>query len=213
MKLLFCPFELKALDDEGTFSGYGSVFKKKDAYSDIVAPGAFANTLAEAEKSGIMPALLWQHNPTLPIGVWEDMREDKRGLKVTGRLVLETQKGAEAHALMKAGALNGLSIGFETVTSEADEKKRTRTLTEIKLWEVSIVTFPANDAARVQAVKSYETIRQFEAFLRDEGGYSHAQARAIAACGFKPNAEPRDEDELARFDLALKRRWADINSN
>ena len=204
---LDCPFEFKLDGDEGTFSGFGSVFGVKDSFSDIVAKGAFKRTLAEAKASGNMPALLWQHIPSQPIGVWEDMAEVSRGLKVTGRLVLETQKGAEAHALLKAGALNGLSIGFNTVTSEMNDKKRIRTLTDVDLWEVSIVTFPANGKARITQVKnSPENIRDFEAFLRDEGRYSHRTAKLIASRGFIEPPGPRDEDELAELISLAKRR-------
>ncbi len=211
---LDCPFEFKLDGDEGTFSGHGSVFGVKDAFSDIVAKGAFDRTLSEAAKSGNMPALLWQHDPTQPIGAWEHMAEDKRGLKVVGKLALDVQRGAEAHSLLKMGALNGLSIGFNTVTSELDEKKRIRKLTDVDLWEVSIVTFPANGKARVTAVKSTpETTREFEAFLRDVGGYSHRAAKLIASRGFIEPPGPRDEDELAELISLANRRGVFSNSN
>lgn len=208
-KRLHCPFEIKGVGEDGIFSGYGSVFGVTDAFSDVVAKGAFTRSLKEASDAGVMPSLLWQHDPTQPIGVWEVMREDARGLYVEGRLALETQQGREAHVLLQMKALNGLSIGFNTVTSELDEKQRTRTLTDVELWEVSIVTFPANGAARITTTKTApETIREFEAFLRDVGGYSHAAAKAIASGGFKPKADPRDEDELAELAHALSRRGA-----
>ena len=109
--------EQRAIGDDGTIEGYGSVFNVVDDWGDIIVPGAFAATLAAHKAAGTMPAMLWQHRDAEPIGVWTDMVEDSRGLRVKGRLVLEAPRGKEAHALLKAGALNGLSIGFISRTS------------------------------------------------------------------------------------------------
>ena len=103
--------QIKSSED-GPIEGYGSVFGVKDSYDDVIAAGAFAATLAAHKAAGTMPAMLWQHDPDKPCGVWDEMSEDSGGLKVKGRLALETEKGKEAHALLKMGALNGLSIGF-----------------------------------------------------------------------------------------------------
>jgi HK97 family phage prohead protease len=143
------PFELKQITETGTFSGYGSVFGVEDSYQDIVMPGAFAKSLRSRK-----PAMLWQHNSDQPIGVYETAREDQKGLYLEGKLVLEVQAAKEAHALMKAGAMDGLSIGFRTIAYEYDEKTNIRKLTEIELWEVSPVTFPALDVARINDVKA-----------------------------------------------------------
>jgi HK97 family phage prohead protease len=143
------PFELKKLSAEGQFSGYGSVFGVEDSYMDIVMPGAFAESL-KARK----PAMLWQHNPDQPIGVWTEAREDKTGLYLEGQLAMKTQAGAEAYELMKMGALDGLSIGFSTKVAEYDDKTSIRRLLQVKLWEVSPVTFPANEEARIENVKA-----------------------------------------------------------
>ena len=181
---LTARFELKQLSDEGEFEGYASVFDVMDDMRDIIAPGAFAATLREKGTSGIK--MLWQHNRSQPIGTWTEMHEDKRGLFVKGNLVMGVQQASEAHALMKAGALDGLSIGFSTVTATWDDDELTRTLTEIDLWEVSPVTFPANDAARIEAVKAIdriETSRDFERFLRD-AGFSRTFATALTNHGF-----------------------------
>lgn len=176
--------ELKA-DEKGVIEGYGSVFGNTDSYGDIVAPGAFSRTLASAEKSGQMPAMLWQHNPDEPIGVWTSMKEDKRGLFVTGQLA-DTQRGREALTLTKMGALTGLSIGYSTVKFEYDQAKDVRTLTDVDLWEVSPVTFPANDKARISAVKSASemTEREIEEILRD-AGFSRKEAKAFIADGLR----------------------------
>lgn len=204
------PFELKALNEEGAFEGYGSVYGTLDTYADVVASGAFKRTLREHKKAGTMPAMLWQHRPSEPIGVWTSMKEDGKGLFVTGQLAVKTSLGADAYELLKMKAINGMSIGYQTVQSTIDDKKKIRTLTDVDLWEVSLVTFPANTDARIQAVKAegIKTIREFEDFLRDEGGFSHAAAKAIAASGFKAKPEPRDEDELASLMAAAQKRWA-----
>ncbi len=191
--------ELKAIDEQGTIEGYGSIFGNVDSYGDVVAKGAFTRTLAEAKDAGRMPAMLWQHNPDEPIGVWTSMREDAKGLYVKGQLA-DTQRGREALALIKMGALTGLSIGYSTVRSEFDNNADVRFLTDVDLWEVSPVTFPANDRARITAAKSADikTRRDFEGFLRD-AGFSRADAKRIASHGFE--ADQRDADEASNDDL------------
>jgi HK97 family phage prohead protease len=97
--------------------------------------------------------MLFQHDPAMPIGVWKDIREDSRGLFVRGRLMPEVAKAREVLALMRAGAIDGLSIGFRTVRGRTDAKSGVRRLIEVDLWEISVVTFPMLPAARVSAVK------------------------------------------------------------
>lgn len=141
-----------ATDDEaGTFSGYASVFGEPDSYGDTIKPGAFKKTLAKRSATG-GPSMFWNHNPDTPIGVWTELAEDARGLKVTGRLVTETTRGAEALALLKAGAVNGLSIGFRAKASERGPNGG-RILTEIELVEISLVSLPAASKARVTSVR------------------------------------------------------------
>jgi uncharacterized protein len=177
-------FELKSINADGTFEGYGSVFGVKDSYDEIVAPGAFADTLNTHRSNGTMPALLWQHRSGEPIGVYTSMSEDQIGLKLQGRLALKTQRGAEAYELLKMKAISGLSIGFQTREDSFDRLTGIRTLKRVDLWETSLVTFPANDSARVQGVKSGLTIRDAEKALR-EVGFSQSDAKAIVASGFK----------------------------
>ena len=148
------PFELKALGEDGSFAGYGSVFGVADEFADTVAPGAFARSLALHARAGTLPAMLWQHDSRQPIGIWSGLREDRVGLQVSGRLALKTRGGAEAYELLKLGAVSGLSIGYVAVASHVDERTRQRVLVDIELWEVSLVTFPANPMARVTAVKA-----------------------------------------------------------
>lgn len=176
---------VKDVGEDGTFEGYGSVFGVKDSYREIVAAGAFKDSLAEHKKAGTLPALLWQHDADKPIGVYLEMREDDKGLFVRGKLNLETQLGREAYSNLKMGALNGLSIGFMPVKSTYDDEKRERTLTEIDLWEVSLVTFPANGKARVEGIKAnFAEMTRFadvERHLRDVYDVSQSEATAIVA--------------------------------
>jgi HK97 family phage prohead protease len=165
-------FEIKAVNADGTVEGYGSVFGVKDSYADIIQKGAFVKSIAAHREGKSMPAMLWQHDASQPIGIWTEMSEDANGLKLKGKLAMDTVKGSEAHALLKMGAINGLSIGFMAKQSSYDEETEIRTLTEVELWEVSLVTFPANTKARVTNVKSadeLQTPKDAERFLRDSG--------------------------------------------
>ena len=182
-------FEIKAVNADGTVEGYGSVFGVRDNYDDVIAKGAFIQSLKDHKAAGTMPAMLWQHDADKPIGVWTEMVEDEKGLRIKGQLAMETVKGKEAHALLKMGALNGLSIGFMSKEWSYDRETEVRTLTAIDLWEVSLVTFPANDEARITEVKSLlqrgETPppSKVERALR-EVGFSGSQAKAFMAKGY-----------------------------
>ncbi len=130
--------------------GYASRFGAADQSGDIVTAGAYAASLAAMSRTGRRVKMLWQHNPVEPIGVWEEVREDETGLFVSGRLLPEVARGREASALIAAGAIDGLSIGYRTVKSGKDDRGR-RLLSELDLWEVSLVTFPMLPTARVGA--------------------------------------------------------------
>lgn len=203
----FC-FELKSINDTGTFEGYGSVFGVKDSYSEIVAPGAFAETLEKHKSAGTMPALLWQHRSGEPIGVYTSMSEDSIGLKVSGQLALKTSRGAEAYELLKMGAISGLSIGFMPREDSYDKLTGITTLKKVDLWETSLVTFPANDAARVQGVKSIESIEDLksaEQYLRDSG-LSRRESVAFIARIKSLGQSDSDEGGMKEIVEALKRR-------
>ena len=176
-------FEIKAVNADGTVEGYGSVFGVRDNYDDVIAKGAFIQSLKDHKAAGTMPAMLWQHDADKPIGVWTEMVEDEKGLRIKGQLAMETVKGKEAHALLKMGALNGLSIGFMSKEWAYDRDTEVRTLTAIDLWEVSLVTFPANEKARVTNVKSADemaTPKDAEKVLRD-AGFSKSDATAFVS--------------------------------
>ena len=186
--------ELKYHGDEearGTLSGYASLFNEVDQGYDMVAPGAFSKSLVGGRKV----KMLWQHDPKQPIGVWDEIREDDRGLYVKGRILPDVQKGAEALALLQAGGLDGMSIGYRTKQADMDPNEGVRLLKEVDLFEISLVTFPMQETAKVTDVKSIATIREFERALRD-AGFSQTEAKAIAAEGFKGLADHRDGAEL-----------------
>ncbi len=188
-KFLEIGFEIKKLDQNGSFEGYGSVFGVEDFGGDIVAKGAFSKSLAHTKKKGKKLPILWQHNPSEPLGVYEELKEDEHGLFVKGQLLIDdVVRAREAYALMKAGAITGLSIGYSVNKYERDEETGIRTLTELDLWEISHVTFPMNDDARINAVKSkldkceLPSLKEFEGFLR-EAGFSKSEATAVANHG------------------------------
>jgi uncharacterized protein len=130
--------------------GYASLFGKTDQGGDVVRQGAYAASLKRLAVKGGRVKMLWQHDPAQPIGVWDEVREDAKGLWVKGRILTEVEKGREAVALLAAGAIDGLSIGYRTVKAERDGKGQ-RLLSELELWEVSLVTFPMLPEARVAA--------------------------------------------------------------
>lgn len=195
-----------------TFSGYGAVFGNVDSYGDVLAPGAFAESLREAKGSGIWPAMLLQHGGGIgsaedmtPIGIWTAMEEDSHGLKVEGKLA-DTQRGRDLYTLMKMqprSAINGLSIGYtpvEWATRTKPEEPR-RTLKRVRLWEVSPVTFPANPKARVTDVKSAAP-SEIERTVRDALGLTRSEAKAFMAEGFAGLLRLRDAGEDDRDNLA-----------
>ena len=184
-------FEFKAVSDDGFFSGYASVFDKVDSYGDIVRKGAFVESISEWEAKGKMPPILWNHDPSDPIGVYTKMQEDDKGLFVEGRLLIDdVPRAKQTHALMKAGVIDGLSIGYRVKEYLYNVDEEVTDLIKLSLREVSIVTFPANPETRIEAVKSrldageLPTLPEFEKFLR-EAGFSKSQATAIAGHGLR----------------------------
>ena len=178
-----------------SIAGYGAVFGNVDAYGDVIAPGAFAKSLAAHKSSGTAPLMLLEHGDApLPIGVWEEMSEDGHGLQVKGRF-LDTTMGVDAWKAAKAGAITGLSIGYRPTEFELRSKPDDprRTLKAVDLVEVSLVGMPANSKARTTSVKSAAeiiTIRELEDALRD-AGYSKNDALAICS-RFEAKTDRRD---------------------
>jgi len=198
------PFELKTIQtltgddgvEVGVFEGLASTFGNQDMVGDVVEPGAFAATIARPGRI----KMLWQHDARAPIGVWEDIRETAAGLEVKGRLVLQVQRAREALALLKAGAVDALSIGFSVMRGGADfdRERGLRRIKAVELWEISVVTFPANPAARVDRIKAraraggLPTEREFERLLMRDAGLSRSQARTVLTSGYKALLSTRD---------------------
>jgi len=161
MKYRDLDIEIKDIgESDGTFVGLASVYGNEDLGGDIVEPGAFTKTLSE--KGGEVP-LLWQHNMREPIGIGR-LTDTQKGLEIQGKLILTVGKAREAYDLMKNRVIKGLSIGYDSVRDEIKDKKRL--LKELKLWEVSVVTFPMNELANVQSVKSEDVLARIEALER-----------------------------------------------
>lgn len=214
-ELKLAPTEAEGM----TFEGYGAVFGNVDSYGDVIQPGAFADSLSAAKKSGTWPAMLLQHGgwgmgaeDMTPIGIWTELSEDGIGLKVQGKFA-ETMRGKEAYALLNMQprpAIDGLSIGYiaKEWSQRSKPEEPRRTLKKVDLMEVSLVTFPANGKARVSAVKSLDDIASLadaEAFLREVGGLSKSQAVAFIA-RVKAAAGRGEPDTLAELREALEKR-------
>lgn len=220
MKTKDFSLQVKELTEDGTFEGYGSIFGNVDSYGEKVMPGAFVESLARHKREGSSVLMLWQHNPNEPIGVWEDLAEDAKGLWGKGRLILEVQKAREIHALMKRKAIGGLSIGYRE--TDTDQDGTVRILKKLELYEISPVSFPANRRARIEAVKSERMeafarrlrdgdpmpIKEFEDILR-EAGVPKSMAVAIASHGYakaiRSESEGSKANEQAAFLKALLR--------
>lgn len=215
MKTKDFSLEVKNLSEDGTFEGYGSIFGNVDSYGEKVVPGAFVESLARHKREGTAVLMLWQHNPDEPIGIWEDLAEDAKGLWGRGRLLTEVQRAKETHILMKARAIRGLSIGYREV--EADQEQGIRVLRKLDLWEISPVSFPANRRARIESVKSERMeefarrlrdgdpmpIKEFEDILR-EAGVPKSMATAIASHGYAKAIRSESEGVKASELAALR---------
>lgn len=199
---------LKAVGTDGAIEGYASVFGVRDSYDDVIAAGAFLASIKAHKAAGTMPAMLWQHMADEPIGIWTEMYEDAKGLFIKGQLCLDTARGKEAHALLKLGAINGMSIGFVSKQWAYDRETDVRTLTEIDLWENSLVTFPANEKARITNVKSATDVaapKDAERILRD-AGFSKADATALVSRVMRMGEERRDSVESTTKALKAAQR-------
>ncbi len=164
----FCESEKELSVVNGTrIEGYASLFERIDNGGDVVSKGAYARCLSELIRSGRSVKMLWQHDPREPIGVWDEVIEDDIGLYVRGRLLAELSRAREAAVLIEAGAIDGLSIGYRTRRSARDKSGR-RCLSELELWEVSLVTFPMLADARVDAKRQHaDTLHDLAVAIED----------------------------------------------
>lgn len=192
-------FDFKQINEEGEFEGYASRFDVEDDFGDTVKPGAFSETLRKKGIAGIK--LLAHHDRREIIGVWNELKEDKIGLFARGSLFGDETKIRDR---MKAGALDGLSIGFRTVTQEVtDPKTFTRDLIKLDLFEISVVTFPALESARITDVKELPTKRDLERLLTRDAGLTRSEAQAmINGKGFNQIVAMRDAGAGSEQQLA-----------
>lgn len=210
----FVPLDLKEVSDEGVFEGYASKFGDRDQGGDTVIRGAFKNSLRSRKANGIK--MLWQHDPSYPIGVWDEVSEDSKGLYVKGRLLTSVSKAKETYELMKAGVIDGLSIGYRTIKALRDDATGERQLKELDLWEISLVTFPMLQSATVTSVKGDWNKRDVERILRD-AGMPNAMAVKLIAGGWNAantsdgQGDPDDglpglAESIRQMNETLKRR-------
>lgn len=210
------PLEVRSIDgNSGEFEGYASVFNVVDSYETEIARGAFKESLSAWQGKRRLPAMLWQHKTDEPIGVYTDMREDEQGLYVKGRLLVQDDPLAKrAHSHLKAGSINGLSVGFITEQDRYDEARDVRVITKVNLMEVSLVTFPANQSATITKVRAalsngeLPPPKQVERILR-EAGFSRTQAKTVMAKGYSALI-PRDAEERAAINELsdLVKKWS-----
>lgn len=186
-----------ALGSDGSIEGYASLFGAIDQARDMVMPGAFQQTL---KQRGIRKVpMLFQHDPAEPVGIWLDLQEDFRGLYARGRLIPDVARGRELLALLRGGAIDGLSIGYRTVRGRIDPRTRVRALHQVDLWEISIVTFPLLDGARVSAVKQAPVSRSRSQAERDW---------AMLAGAAPPPITPRRAPSVSRMNDRAGRKTA-----
>ena len=207
LKKLVFESEIKAENSKGIFTGYGSIFGNEDQGNDIMQKGAFTKSLVNRPVSKVK--MLYQHKTDEPIGVFTDMYEDSKGLFVKGQLAMGTQKGREAYELLKMGALDGMSIGFRADPEKQgynENKRGVRTLKEVDLMEISLVTFPMNESALIETVKgNAKNIREWEKILREAGNLSRTEAK-IGAKALSESLSQRDagDDNKQLADLINK---------
>ena len=195
-----CEFKLLAGDTAGTLEGYGSVFNLVDLGGDVVLPGAFSKSISELKRKEKPLPMLWQHDSRNPIGVWTSLTENDKGLKVKGELILDVPQAATAHALLKRGAVSGLSIGFVTKQADIDRKTGARRLKSVDLMEISLVTFPMMPEAQLTGVKGEFDAPMWERAYRD-GGLSNREAKLATSIarnlvlrdGERPEPPRRDD--------------------
>lgn len=189
------PFEVKTVNAEGVFEGLAATFAV-DQGGDLIVRGAFERTLRER---GEWRPVLWQHDPTQPVGLGE-LKESDAGLEVRGRLDLDVQAGRDAFSRLKKKIVRGLSIGYRSLPDKVRFENGVRQLLDIDLYEISLVVFPMNSGATVTAVKSFE-IRAFERLLHD-AGVPKSEAKRLASATRRglgmEEAEPA-ADELLEF--------------
>ncbi len=192
---------IDSVGDDGRFEGYASLFDRVDMSRDIVERGAFAKAIARRGAGGVR--MLFQHDPAQPIGAWTSLAEDEYGLKVRGRLSPGSNKAREVRALIRDGALDGLSIGFKVARGRTDPKTGIRHIREADLWEISVVTFPMQEGARISLNgEGLPTTREFERWLTRDARLTRKEARHVVSHGFASLRRERDAAPAGTTALA-----------
>lgn len=191
------PLHIKSLSDTGQIEGLAAGYGNVDSHGDVIAPGAFAKSIGAAKANDRWPVMLLHHDPKRPVGRWDSFTEHSDGLIAKGTLALGASDGREAMALLKAGALTGLSVGF--TDAKRDYGSGAKTITEGNLMEVSLVAMPSNPKTRVSSIKSIGNVRDIEDLLK-EAGVSGRKAKAAASVAWRAIYET---DESATADAAL----------
>lgn len=219
-------FKVKATGEAGEIEGYASVFGVRDSYNEAVMPGAFADSLAKHQREGTYPLMLWQHNPDEPIGVWNEMSDDGKGLLAKGKLLQGVRRADEALIMLKAGAIQGMSIGYREIDVEPSDGAGPRKLVKLDLLEASIVSFPANRRARVESVKGEGAMIDFARRLRDgdapsvkefedvlrEAGVPKAMAVQIASVGYAKAVRSDSDGHVEAIKSSLNDALASLRS-
>ena len=212
-----CQLEVKEIDADGRIVGYAAVYGNVDRGGDVILPGAFAKSCERNRVEGYRPKMLWQHDPSQVIGVWDTITEDSKGLLTQGRVLSKVAKGAEVLELLRAKAIDGLSIGYKTIDAEMrpTERGAIREIKEAELWETSVVTFPMNTEATVTDVKQLQSPREVERLLIKSGVPSRF-AKLLSLYGFEGamarlNKESRDEAEAKATQEAISSLLANLN--
>lgn len=214
MNTLDFGLELKEVSAEGTITGYGAIFNNVDQHGDRIVPGAFAKSIATRMSGGAALPMLWCHDPREPLGMFTEVSEDRKGLRLKGQFVMDVPRAKEIFALLKAGAVRGMSIGYRTMADAIEGN--VRLLKEIDLWEVSLTTFPSNGKATITGIKSTHPLDELARRLRDgeppetkefedilrEAGVPKALAVQIASVGYAKAV--RRESEGKASELALE---------
>lgn len=211
--------DIKALKETGEFEGYGSTFGgEPDSYGDVIAPGAYTESLAEHKAAGTMPKMFWQHDSSEPIGKWVEATEDSKGLFLRGKLNMGVQRAREAYELLKEGDIDGLSIGYRIREYKVDTETQVWTLEKLDLREVSVVSIGANSSATISSVKAQRaateltdklkagdrlTEREFEMWLKGLG-FSNSQAERAARVHLKGQGDPAEAEKTLEFLRALR---------
>lgn len=204
----FANVELEKVQLDGLFSGYASLFDKVDLGNDMIMRGAFKRSLATRQPADIK--MLYQHDPNMPIGVWLTIEEDRQGLRVKGRIASKLPRAQEVLELIRCGAIDGLSIGFKTIRARKDPIEKCRKILEADLWEISIVTFPMQQGAKVDDVpngkclriteETRPSLREFERWLMRDAGLSRRDARVVIHKGYANLANRQDAVGSSRIN-------------